>query len=193
MSKRKVATRRAPSRHKPATTPKRARRANVTARAQHKKQALIRGPKGSTPKGRTLRDASAEVRTEAGHEPIAATPIVDNRARAAALETILLASLQDKAGPETRDNGPGKALDVFLPFANMPAYQARLMELTQANTQFAFEFILRLARIRSPLEFWAVIAEFTARRIMTIGKDSKELAAFWRPDVFRDFTALPGR
>ncbi len=121
------------------------------------------------------------------------TPIVDNRARAAALEAILQASLQDDVGRKMRDNNPGKGFEFFLPLANMQAYQAKLLEVTQANMQFAFEFIQRLATIRSPFEVWAVIAEFTGRRILMIGKHSKELAAFWRSDAIRDLTALPGR
>jgi hypothetical protein len=33
------------------------------------------------------------------------------------------------------------------------AYQAKLLEMAQANMQFAFEFAQRLATIRSPVEF----------------------------------------
>jgi hypothetical protein len=135
---------------------------------------------------------SPETQTEVYHEAKAETPIVDNRARAAAFKTILQTSLPNASGPKISDNIPGKGLDLFLPFANMQAYQAKLLEVTQANTQFAFEVILRLARIKSPLEFWAVIGEFTVRRILTTRKDSQELAAFWRTDAIRDL-ALLGR
>jgi len=184
MSKRKVATDRA---RRPARTAKRAQRPKAAARAQHKKQALIRGRKDSAAAG------FPEESTEIYQEPKAEPFVADNRARAAALETILQSSLQNEFDPKIGSGIPSKGLGVFLPFANMQAYQAKLLEMTHANTQFAFELILRLAKIRSPFEFWAVIAEFTARRIMTIGKDSKELAAFWRTDPIRDLTALPGR
>ena len=102
------------------------------------------------------------------------------------------ASLQNASDPKMSDNIPGKGLDLFLPFANMQAYQAKLLEVTQANTQFVFEFIIRLARTKSPLEFWAVIAELTVRRILIVGKESKELAAFWQTDAIRGL-ALLGR
>lgn len=184
MSKRKVATKRTQS--KPATTPKRAQRPKVAARAQRKKQALIRSPKDQSSPAPRSPEAPTEVYDEREGETR------ENRARAAALETILQASLRNASDPKISDNIPGRGLDFFGLFASMQAYQAKFLEVTQANTQFTFEFILRLARIRSPLEFWAVIAEFTARRILTIGKDSKELAAFWRPDAIRGL-ALIGR
>jgi hypothetical protein len=43
--------------------------------------------------------------------------------------------------------------------------------------KFALDFALRLATIRSPLEFIAVLAEFTGRRILMIGEHSKEMTA----------------
>ncbi|SFM97705.1 Phasin protein [Bradyrhizobium sp. Rc3b] len=79
--------------------------------------------------------------------------------------------------------------------ANMQAYQAKLLEIAQANVQFAFDFGLRLATIRSPTEFFPVIMEFTTRRVDMFGQHSKELAAypFWRIEPLRELTALPGR
>ena len=56
------------------------------------------------------------------------------------------------------------------------AYQAKLLEVAQANMTFAFEFSQRLATIRSPVEFFTVIAEFTSKRIAMLGKYSKEMA-----------------
>ena len=58
----------------------------------------------------------------------------------------------------------------------MRAYQAKLLEMAQANMPFAFEFSQRLATIRSPLEFLNVIAEFTSKRIAMFGEYSKEMA-----------------
>ena len=60
--------------------------------------------------------------------------------------------------------------------ANVRAYQAKLLEMAQANIQFAFEFAQRLATIRSPVEFPSVIAEFTGKRIAMFRKYSKEMA-----------------
>ncbi len=118
--------------------------------------------------------------------------MADNRARAAALDAILQASLQSGGGRVTSDNNPGKGLDFFQPLASMQAYRAKLLDVSQENLQFTFEFIQRLAKIRSPYEFWAVIAEFAARRMMMIGRHSKELAAFWQTGAIRGVTALPG-
>ena len=48
--------------------------------------------------------------------------------------------------------------------------------MAQANMTFAFEFSLRLATIRSPVEFPTIIAEFTTKRIAMFGKYTKEMA-----------------
>jgi hypothetical protein len=84
-----------------------------------------------------------------------------------------------------------KGFDFSQLIANAQAYQAKLLEVTQANMQFVFDFSQRLATIRSPFEFLAVITEFTGRRIIMIGKHSKELSSFWRIDAFRELAALP--
>jgi hypothetical protein len=56
------------------------------------------------------------------------------------------------------------------------AYQEKLLEIVQANMQFAFEFAQSLAAIRSPFELFAVIAEFTSKRIEMFLKHSKVIA-----------------
>jgi hypothetical protein len=60
--------------------------------------------------------------------------------------------------------------DLALATGNMGAYQAKLIELTQANMQFAFDFSCRLATIRSPFQFVDVIVEFATRRADMLGK-----------------------
>lgn len=191
MSKRKAATtsKRALSNRKPATAPKRAHRPKVAARAQRNKQAFIRSPKYSP--SRPAAAGETERPIEVRDEPKQEVPLVDNRARVAALEAILQASMQNHLSEKKGENNTKKGFDFFIPPANMQAYQVKLVEMTQANMQFAFDFIQRLATIRSPFEFWAVIAEFTGRRIILIGKHSKELAAFSQTDALRELTALP--
>jgi hypothetical protein len=49
-------------------------------------------------------------------------------------------------------------------------------KMAQANMQFGFEFVLRLARSRSPFEIPTVIGEFASKRIDMFRKYSKELA-----------------
>jgi hypothetical protein len=56
--------------------------------------------------------------------------------------------------------------------------QVKLLEMAQANMQFAFEFAQRLATIRSPVEFLSVTAEFTSKRSALFRKHSKEMAEF---------------
>jgi hypothetical protein len=65
---------------------------------------------------------------------------------------------------------------------NVQAYQAKLLEVMQANMQFAFEFAQRLAATRSPVEYLGVIAAFTSKRVEMFRKHSKEMAELstWR-------------
>jgi len=134
-----------------------------------------------------LTEPSIEVHDEPKQEtPSQETPIVDNRARALALEAILQAALQDDRSQKVRENKPKNGADFALLISNVQAYQAKLLEVTQANMQFLFEWSQRLATSTSPFDFMAVIAEFTGRRIIMNGKHSKELAAFWRIDAFRE-------
>ena len=67
--------------------------------------------------------------------------------------------------------------------ANVRAFQVKLLEMAQANVQFALEFAQRLATIRSPGEFLSVTAEFTSKRSAMFLKHSKEMAELsigWR-------------
>jgi len=74
------------------------------------------------------------------------------------------------------DKDSKKGFDFSSAAANVQAYQAKLLEVAQANMQFAFEFAQRLATIRSPFEFLGVTAEFTSKRIAMFQKHSKEMA-----------------
>jgi hypothetical protein len=49
--------------------------------------------------------------------------------------------------------------------ASVQAYQAQLQEITQANMQFGFEFVQRLAKIRSPFEIPGLLAELTTKQL----------------------------
>jgi hypothetical protein len=74
------------------------------------------------------------------------------------------------------DNSLSKRFDLSSATANVRAYQAKLLEMAQANMTFAFELSQRLATVRSPVEFFTVIAEYTSKRIAMLGKYSKEMA-----------------
>jgi hypothetical protein len=68
-----------------------------------------------------------------------------------------------------------KGFDLSAAMANLRAYQAKLLEMAQADMQFGFEFTQKIAAIRSPLDFPSVVAEFTSRRISMFQKYSKEM------------------
>jgi hypothetical protein len=85
-------------------------------------------------------------------------------------------ALRDECKQTMTDNHSKKGTNFSLANANMRAYQAKLLEIAQANMQFAFEFAQRLATIRSPVEFPSVIAEFTSRQMTMFRKHSTEMA-----------------
>jgi hypothetical protein len=142
------------SKRKPDKASKRARGPKMAARAQNSKQAIVRSRKETE---------SLERQGDAERK----AAIVENRATA----------LQNGLSQVMRDNHPKKGFGFSLATANMQAYQATLLEMTQANMQFAFEFGQRIATIRSPFEFFAVAAEFTSRRIDMFRRYSKQLTA----------------
>jgi hypothetical protein len=170
------------SKRKPATTSKRAR-PKIAARAQRNKQAVVRSPKDNPQ--RSIGAGSTESPAKLDDDSKREVPVVESPA----------AAVQDGFGEKIRDNNPKKGFDFSLATAHVQAYQAKLLEIAQANMQFAFEFGPRFATIRSPFEFFSLIAEFTSRRIDMLQKQSKEMAAysFWRIDTSRELTAMPGQ
>ena len=149
------------SKRKPAMeTKKHARSQKIAARAQRATQAFIKSPKvRRRPVALEVALDSVESSPDRHNDPKPVVPphVIEN--------------------PVTvTDNGLRKGFDLFSATANVRAYQAKLLEMAQANTTFAFEFSQRLATIRSPVEFFTVIAEFTSKRIGMFGKYSKEMA-----------------
>lgn len=169
------------SKRKLATASKRARHPKVVARAQRNKQAVVRSPKDNFM--RSVASVPIEPPLKLHDDSKQEAPIVENG----------VGALQDDLSHKMRDSNKTKGF--ALATANTQAYQAKLLEITQANVQFAFEFGLRLATIRSATEFFAVIAEFTSRRVDMFGQHSRELAAypFWRIETSREVKTLPGR
>jgi hypothetical protein len=169
------------SKRKPATASKGARNAKTAARARRNKQPVVRSPKDNVLRSVEIEaiESPLTLQEDSGQEP----PIVENP----------VGILQDDLSRKIRDSNPKQGFT--LATANLQAYQAKLLEIAEANTKFAFEFGLRLAGIKSPIEFFAVVLEFTGRRIDMFGQHSKELAAypFSRIEASRELTALPGR
>ena len=169
------------SKHKPTKASKRARSPKITARAQRNKQDVVRSLEenvlrsaatGATALPRKFQDDSKQMAS-----------LVENR----------VGALQDDLSQKMRISDSTKGISFSLATANMQAYQAKLLEIAQANMQFSLEFGQRLATIRSPIEFFSVIAEFTSRRIDMVAKHSLAAHPFWGTEVSQVLTARPGR
>jgi hypothetical protein len=157
------------SKRKSPTASKHAHSPRITAKAQRAAQAIVRSPKNSN-----LRSGGAgstkpppKRHEESQDALLVEYPelLVENPETA----------LQDDS-KQTTDNDSKKGTNFSLANANVRVYQAKLLEMAQANMQFAFEFAQRLATIKSPVEFPSVIAEFTSKRIAMFRKHSTEMA-----------------
>jgi hypothetical protein len=152
------------NKHKPATASKHVRRPKVAAKAQLAKQAIVRSPKNSSQ--RSVAEGSTQSPPERHNDSPQQVSLVQNPATAA----------QDDFKQTVGDNDSKSGFDLSSATANVRAYQAKLLEIAQANMQFAFEFAQRFATTRSPVEFLKVIEEFSSRRIAMFRKYSKEMA-----------------
>jgi hypothetical protein len=151
------------SNRKSATAPKRAHTSKkVAQKAQRAAQAVVRSPiAGRAPAAGSIKSAP-EPQNDTGQE----AHLVDSPAIV----------LQDDSKQTMTDDEPKRKLEFSSGMASVGAYQAKLLEMAQANMKLALEFAQRLALIRSPLEFPSVIAEFTTKRIDLFRKHSKEMA-----------------
>ena len=149
------------SKRKAATASKHARSPKITAKAQRANQAIVRSPKDSR-----LRSVTAVSSPKRHKDSKQEAPLVESPA----------AALPDDFKRTMRDNDSNKGFDFSSATASVRTYQTKLLEMAQANMQFALEFAQRLATIRSPLELLRVIEEFTSKRIAMFQKYSKEMA-----------------
>ncbi len=150
------------SKRKPATASKHGHSPKIAA--QRANQAIIRSPKDNRP--RSVAAGSTESPPKRHNDSKQEAPLVENPATA----------LQDDRKQTMRDNDSRKGSDFSSATENVRAYQAKLLEMAQANMQLAFEFAQRLGTIRSPVEILSVIAEFTNKRIAMFQKHSVEIA-----------------
>ena len=150
------------SKRKPAMASGHAHSPKIAAKAQRAAQAIVRSPKDSR---RSVGAGLTESPPKRHNDPPQEALLVENPATA----------LQDDCKQTMTDNDSKKGTNFSSATANVQAYQAKLLEMAQANMQFAFEFAQRLATIRSPVEFPSVIAEFTSRRIAMFRKHSTEM------------------
>jgi len=151
------------SKSNPATASKHAHSPKIAAKAQRAAQAIVRSPKES--RLRSVETGSTESLPKRHNDSKQEAPLVETPVTA----------LQDDCKQTMTDNDSKKGFDFSLATANVRAYQAKLLEMAQANMQFAFEFAQRLVTIRSPVEFPSVIAEFTSKRIAMFRQHSKEM------------------
>ena len=156
------------SRRKLATKSKHSRGPKIAAKAQRVAQAVVRSPKDNR-RLPSVRAASTESHPERHNEEEA---LVGNPMTAFHEPRLEPATaLQDEP-----NNHPRKGSDFSSATANVRVFQAKLLEVAQANMQFGFEFAQRLATIKSPVEFISVTAEFTSKRSAMFLKHSKEIA-----------------
>ena len=155
-------------RRKLATKSKHSRGPKIAAKAQRVAQAVVRSPKDNR-RLPSVRAASTESHPERHNEEevLVADPMT--AFHEAPLEPAT--GIQDQP-----NNDPTQGSDFSSVTANVRAFQAKLLEVAQANMQFGFEFAQRLATIKSPVEFISVTAEFTSKRSAMFLKHSKEIA-----------------
>src|ERR1700730_8802094 len=150
------------SKRNPATASKHAHSTKIAA--QRANQAIVRSPKDS--RLRSVAAGSTESPPQRHNDSKQEAPPVENPAIA----------LKDDYKQTMKDIVSSKGFGFSIAAANVPAYQAKLLEMAQADMQVAFEFTQRIATSRSPVEFLSVVAEFTSKRISMFRKYSKEMA-----------------
>jgi hypothetical protein len=161
------------SKRKPAKASKRAPSPKIAARAQRNKQDIVRSAKDEL-----LRSVAAgpiESPLELHDDLKQKAPIVEKH-EAYSVEKQKAPIAENRVAVLQDHFGQTKGFGFSLAAANVQAYQARLLEIAQANMQFTFEFAQRLAAIRSPTEFLSVTAEFTGKRSAMFRKHSIEMA-----------------
>jgi len=154
------------SKRKPAKASKRARSPAIATRAHGKKQAVVKSAKDNLL--RSVAAGPTESPLERHDDSKQEAPNVEQQGTPNAANPV--------------QNGPGqiRGFDFASATGNMIGYQVKLLELTQANMRFAFDFSQKLATIRSPFQFVDVIVEFTKRRADMLGQQSTELHALAR-------------
>jgi phasin protein len=165
------------SKRTPATPSKHIHSPKIVAKGQRAAQDIVRSPKDSRLRvGAGSTESLSKRHTDSKQE----APLVENSVTALQQEALLVenpaTALQDDCKKTLTDNDSKKGFDFSSAPANVWAFQAKLLEMARANMQFAFEFVQRLATIRSPVEFLSVNAEFTSKRIDMFRKHSKEMA-----------------
>lgn len=167
---------------------KHSRSPKIVAKAQRAAQAVVRSPSDNRRRSLEARSTAPpskhiDPKQEALQKPATALqteppPNHNNSTQEYRLVENPATALEDDCKQSLADKESKRALDFSSAAANVRAYQAKLLEVAQANIQFALEFAQRLAAVRSPPEFLSVIAEYTNKRIAMFQKYSMEMAEF---------------
>ena len=163
------------SKRKPAKASKRARNPALATRAHGKKQAIVKSAKDNLLRSVAagpIESLPAELHDDAQHE----APNVGKQ------ESPKVETIEAPIATNLLQDGPGqtRGFDFASATGNMVGFQMKLLEMTQTNMRFAFDFSQKLATIRSPFQFVDVMVEFTKRRADMMGKQSTEMAALTR-------------
>ena len=142
------------SKRKSATTTKHAR--NPKRAAQRAKQTIVRSRKDS---GLLSGAAGSTELPSERHNVLKREAPLDDPAKAVVGNPATVA--QEHYKQMMRDVDLKQASSFSSTTANVRTYQAKLLELTQANMQFALEFAAKLAAIRSPIDIFGLIVEFS--------------------------------
>ena len=163
------------SKRKPAKSSKRARSPAIATRAHGKKQTVVKSARDNL----LCSVATGPIESlELHDDPKEEAPNVEK-------QEALIAGNPVQVGPSEM-----RVFDFASATGNMVAYQAKLLEMTQANMRFAVDFTQKLATIRSPFQFVDVIVEYTKRRADMLVKQSTEVAALTNLKPFSP--AAPG-
>lgn len=74
------------------------------------------------------------------------------------------------------DGAPGKDVFSLSSLALLSAaYQRKILQITQANTQAAFDYAASLGRCRSSEEFVALTQDYTRRQVENFERQGREL------------------
>jgi hypothetical protein len=166
------------SKRTPPTASKRIQRPKIAEKAQRAAQDIVRSPKGK--RMRSVETDSTESVPKPDSDSKKEADFIKNPVTALQREALLAehlaTALHDDYKKTLTDNASKKRFDFSSAPANVWAFQAKMLEMAQANMQFALDFAQRLATIRSPIEFLGVNAEFASKRIDMFRKHSKEMA-----------------
>jgi hypothetical protein len=147
---------------KPATALKHISKPKIVTKAQRAKQAVVRSPKNSDLRSAT--ESSIKSRPDRHNDSSQRASLILSPATLTHDDSKQKTTVTDSKTEFVRSSAT----------ANAGTYQAKLLEIAQANMQFALEFSQKFATIKSPVEFLRVMEEFTSKRIAMFRKHSKE-------------------